>query len=280
MKTLLLYLTVLFLLINHQSVIIQNQAILYFFMENLLPSLFILCLLVVLLPFPMNVSFKFLGFEKGSFALFMKMLFLGNPAGSYFINTLTQENKLTLSQGKRLVFCVSIPSLSYMFMSIAYLKDMKTALLLFTIHVLSILILLFITRKESISFQENLQPFVLQKAILFTIRTMAFILAYLFIAVSVKSIVLIYFPFLSSLIHLTAEFSSGIDYFKFHEHFNLIALVCIGFGGFCSHLQILSGCESLTLRYRDYVLWRLLHVIFNVLIYLILKGFRYILLFF
>lgn len=272
MKTLLLYLFVFLILLNHQSIILENQQILLFFIEQLLPSLFLLCVLVQILPFSQTSSFdsffyKLFHFNTSTFFIIIKTIFLGNPAGSYMILSLNHEKKLNNEQVQRLINCCAIPSISFMLMSLAYITTIRIAYTIFFIHIISIFIMLFFTRKTTISLKIVQTSSSLSKAIIFSLQTMAFILSYLLIIVSIKTIMILYFPQFKNLIHLFMEFSSGTLYFAHHEHVYEFLLICIGFGGFCSHLQIMDRCQQCELTYHRYLFYRILHVLLNLTIY-------------
>lgn len=278
MKTLLLYLFVFLALFNHQNIIFENQQILFFFIEQLLPSLFLLCVLVQMLPFPQSsfldfLLYKIFRFDTVTFFIILKAILLGNPAGSYMIQALHHDNKINALQKRRLINCCAIPSISFMLMSLAYITSIDLAYTVFFIHVLSIFILLFMTRKTAISIQSIPAHVSLTKAILFSLQTMAFILSYLFIIVSIKSLFFIYFPQLSSFLHLFMEFSSGVYYFAHHKNAIIYILICIGFGGFCSHLQIMDRCEF---PYHHYLFWRICHIFLNLFLYFILFLFNFL----
>ena len=275
MKTLFLYLFIFLSILHNQTIIEQNQKTLVFFMNQLLPSLFILCVFVQLIPIPSikkQRKIKLLNIDLSSLLLIIKMILLGNPGNSYMINQLVFEKQISIQQAKRLVYCISIPSISFMLMTIPYLYNIEIALILFTIHLLTILILLVFTRNIPIYLDIHVKEKTLIEALLFSIRTMALILAYLFVVASIQSILFIYFPKLNLLIHLFMEFSSGVNYFIHSNHSILYLLICIGFGGFCAHMQIMSGCDEIKFNYFYYFLFRICHIFISLLIYFIVKS--------
>ena len=126
MKTLLLYLFIFLSILHNQNIIEQNQKTLLFFMNQLLPSLFILCVFVQLIPTPIikkQRRIRILNIDLSSLFLVIKMIFLGNPGNSYIINQLIKEKQITIQQAKRLIYCISIPSISFMLMTIPYLYN-------------------------------------------------------------------------------------------------------------------------------------------------------------
>lgn len=274
MKTLFLYLFIFLSILHNQNIIEQNQKTLLFFMNQLLPSLFILCVFVQLIPTPIikkQRRIQILNIDLSSLFLVIKMIFLGNPGNSYIINQLIKEKQITTQQAKRLIYCISIPSISFMLMTIPYLYNKEIAFILFTIHLLTLFILLVLTRNIPICLNIHIQEKTLIEALLFSIKTMALILAYLFVVASIQSILFIYLPKLNLLNHLLMEFSSGISYFVNSENPILYLLVCIGFGGFCAHLQIISGCDEIKLSYFYYLLFRISHIFISLIIYFVLK---------
>lgn len=270
MKTFFLYLFVFLSILHNQTIIEQNQKTLSFFMNQLLPSLFILCVFVQLLPTPIikkQKRIQLLNIDLSSFFLILKMILLGNPSNSYMIHQLYKEKKITLMQAKRLIYCVSIPSVSFMLMTLPYLYNHKIAYTLFFIHLLTIFILLYFTKKIPIYLDVSIQENKLIDALYFSLKTMGFILAYLFIVTSIQSIFLIYLPRLEFYIYLFFEFSSGASYFMNHEFSIYYLFICIGFNGFCSHLQIINGCDEINIHYFCYLLFRICHVFISLLLY-------------
>lgn len=273
MKTLFLLIFIFASVFHYQSVILENQKTWLFFIEQLLPSLFLLCVLIQMIPLPKKNMPTFFNrifhMDTASLLIVIKAFLLGSPAQSYMINALLKEHKLTKAQSRRLIVCTAIPSFSFMMMSLAFMTSQKTALIVFTIHVLNIFVLLFITRKTAISLNSPSTATSLYQAVSFSLHTMALILAYLLIAASLKSLLLIYLKPLSSPIQLLMEFSSGCAYYAQYENHLPYLLICIGFGGFTSHLQIMGGCKESELRYRDYLKFRLCHIFFNLFLYFI-----------
>lgn len=274
MKTFLLLGFMLLSVFHFQSIILENQRTLLFFMEQLLPSLFLLCVLVQMLPLPEKTKpNRFLKnvfhMDTASFFIVIKAILLGNPAGSYMINSLVKSHSITQAQARRLIYSISVPSLSFMLMSLAFMTSQTTALTVFIIHLGGIFFLLFITRKTELSLSCHFEKASLYQGISFSLHTMALILAYLFIASSFKTLLLIYFPYAEMMIHLLMEFSGGCAYFAAYEKKLFFLLICLGFGGFCAHLQIMSGCLDARLNYRRYLIFRLCHILFSLIVFFI-----------
>lgn len=272
MKTLLLYLLVFLAILNHHEIILENQTILFFFLETLMPSLFLLCVLIHLLPLPKCsfldiIFYKLFHFDSATFFCIIKLIFLGNPTSSYYVQSLYLNKQINQSQAKRLIYCCAIPSISFMLMTLSFLTTSKISWIVFLIHLSSIFILFLLTRNTPISIGDQSSPISLTKAILFTIKTMAFILSYLFIVNSIKSLFIIYFPTFKLMIHLLFEFSSACFYIRFFPSILMYLFIIIGFGGFCSHLQVMDGCNECDLSYFQYFKWRVIHMLLDLVIY-------------
>ena len=128
MKTLFLYLFIFLSILHTQANIEQNQKTLFIFMNQLLPSLFILCVFVQLIPIPSikkQRKIKLFNIDLSSLFLIIKMILLGNPGNSYIINQFVLEKQISIQQAKRLIYCISIPSISFMLMTIPYLYKRK-----------------------------------------------------------------------------------------------------------------------------------------------------------
>lgn len=274
MKTLFLYLIAILSIFHHQTLLYENQKILFFFLENLLPSLFILCVLVQMIPLPHfsgadRFFIKVFGFDTSTFLLIIKVILLGLPSGSYLVNTLVKSKQCTQKQAARIITCCAIPSISFMLMSLASLTSQIVSLSVFLIHLTSLLILLFLTRKNTITLKHIPSPLSLSSSILFALKSMAMILSYLFLSITLKTLFVLYFPFLEEITHLLSEFSSAVLYFRHHEHVMIFLLICIGFGGFASHLQVMNGCDEITMSYSHYLFFQITHMLLNLMIYFI-----------
>lgn len=273
MKTILLYSLVFFSILNHNEILISNQKTFAFFIEKLLPSLFFLCTLVGMIPIINSQKAKWTRFlfhlDSASFFLVLKGILIGNPAFSYLCVQLYQNHLLSKKQAQRLIFCVNLPSISFMLMTLSSMYSLPLALSCFLIQLLSVLILLFITRSIPIELTHSPTSFSFHQSILFSIKTMALILAYLFVISSIKCLILLYFPSFHFVVELFFEFSSGAAFLMDHRYPLFYLLICFGFGGICSHLQIFEGCESLKMNYIHYFFFRILHVFLNLLIYLL-----------
>lgn len=277
MKTLFLYAFVFLSIFHHQSIIQENQKILLFFINQLLPSLFLLCVLIQLLPIPkLKIRFiHFFGIDNTTFYLIIKMILLGNPSNCYLVNQFVKEKQCSIAQAQRLIYCVNIPSISFMLMSIPFMTNHNIGLFLFFNQIFSIFVLLYLTRSTIISIQFHSKQTTLIEAFTFTLKSMAFILSYLFLIVSLKSLFLIYFPQLEMFFHLIMEFSSGVNYFSTSSNALLPLLICISFGGLCSHLQIISGCEESHLNYQKYLKYRIFQLLIQLSIYYLIMIFFY-----
>lgn len=126
-----------------------------------------------------------------------------------------------------------------------------------------------LTRKNTITLEHIPSPLSLSSSILFALKSMAMILSYLFLSITLKTLFVLYFPFLEEITHLLSEFSSAVLYFRHHEHVMIFLLICIGFGGFASHLQVMNGCDEITMSYNHYLFFQIAHMLLNLMIYFI-----------
>lgn len=242
--------------------------------------MFVFLIFIPMIRFP---SFQFLdsflshcfGFDSNTLSLIFLCSLMGFPASFFYINQQVKQQKLSVRQAKRLIYCLSIPSLSFMLMTITNLFGLRFAVTLWMIQLLSIVILFIQTKSTFITytFHKNESDSLIHQ-IHFAFRTMAYILAYLMITLVLKTFFIHYFPFLEIPVRLFFEFSSGCFYLAhlpFHPLFIfLLTSCCLGFGGFCVHFQCFGGCEECHLSYFHYLKYRFLQVLYMCIISIIL----------
>lgn len=268
MKTIILLIITLFSILQAPQLLYQNQQILQFFILQLFPSMFVFLIFLPMIELP---SFHVLDrwllkrfyFNGRALSLILLCILMGFPASFFLLNQQVKHHHLSIIQAQRLIYCVSIPSLSFMLMTLTNLFQLSLSLTLWIIQIISIFILLLTTKNIplilTLPSKENQT---LSKNISFAFQTMAFILAYLMITLVIKSFVLYLLPLLEIPILLFFEFSSACLYLS-HTSFSpfLLTLCVLGFGGLCVHLQCMSSCEDCEISYWTYLKYRLLQMI-------------------
>lgn len=272
MKTIFLFFLVFLSILHQQQILADSQAILHLFIHQLLPSLFFLCVIIQMIPLASfslldPLTRKLFNINSTSFFLILKMILIGNPASSYMVDSLS--NVLTEKQTIRLISCVAIPSFSFMLMTLSLLTSLKLAITCFLIQVTSIFLLLSMTKKEAIDLSYQIPTPSLSNAIKQTVHTMVMIISYLFLTTALKSFFIIYFPTLRLYIEIFMEFSSAASFLSHQSNPLFYFLIIFGFGGLCSHLQVINGCSRISIHPFSYLMFRFLHISINLLIYFI-----------
>lgn len=274
--------------LNKEWLIQANKEMMLFFFEQMLPSMFFLMVIIrlflSLISFskPSFFTLKALNINLTGGLILCSMILLGFPSGAILINEMVKRNQIQLLQAKRFIYCTSIASTSFMLISLSlFFHSEAFALSLYLIQLLTILILLFFTRSTPLILtypQSSLSFFkALNQAIHFAFSSLSFILAYLLIIASIKTLCLLYLPFLQSFIPLILEFSSALHLLSqtplpLHLQF-IFANALISFGGLAVHLQIMGSCEESQLNYLTYFGYRMIQVLCSILLSWILLPF-------
>lgn len=285
MKTIfhiLLLILTLTLLANGQLVVAASSKALVIWFEALIPSMFVSMVLIktcislhcfdfLLAPLQKIIHLLF-HMDKHSFTLVLVSLLIGFPAFSIMIDDLVEKRQLSIREGQRLVYCCSCASVSFILMSlgIACFQSMKIGVILYSIQVITVFILLFLTRKVEVTCDTLYDdiPFfqAFSSSILSSVKTMVIIVSYLMIALSLVSLCTLILPSqFQEFITIVAEFSSGSIHIATSTFPLAIQLVMISallsFGGLCVHLQVHGSCTHTSLDVLTYVNYRLLQVI-------------------
>lgn len=216
-----------------------------------------------------NLLFRLPGKSIG--VIFMSMIG-GYPIGSKMIKELYKRGEITSVQGKRLLlFCIN-PGPAFVISSVGfYMLGSKTAgIIIYLSVIISSIIICFFSR-----FLENKAPFIpvttphdftgsLSNEIVRSVstgsRAMLEICAWV-----------ITFSCISRLVDISA-FSSGTRMFLncllevtngcylAAGNLTLPAIACIiGFGGICTHFQVMDAVREVKLRYKHFITSRIMH---------------------
>lgn len=290
MKTIfhiLLLLLTLTLLANGQLIVAASSKALIIWFEALIPSMFVSmvliktclslhCFEIVVRPFQ-KIIHQLFRLDLASFTLVLASVLIGFPAFSISIDELVEKRKLSSREGQRLVYCCSCASASFILMSlgIACFQSLKVGFILYLIQVISVLILLFVTRKVEITCdtlideQSFFQAF--STAIFSSVKALVIIVSYLMIALSLLSLGSLFLPSnIQEYLSILTEFSSGsiqlaTSNLPLHTRVLMISGL-LSFGGLCVHLQVHGSCTHLKLDVLTYLNYRLFQVLLAILL--------------
>ena len=274
---------------HSEWLLISSRESIVFFFEQLLPSMFFLMVVIRLFVSVVNTKShcldrigNSLGMDGQALILAFSAFMLGFPGGALLINEFCRKQAIDVKAARRLIYCVSCASISFMLMTISTLfHSLSFALFLYLIQFISVIFLLSATRRNRIEMQKEqkaisfFQSF--SQAISFSLHAMAAILAYLLVISSIRSLLLIYFSLFDSLVLLTLEFSSALSSLSQSTLAISAQFICasalLSFGGFSVHLQVLGSCEESKLNYGIYFGYRMIQVLISVLLAVIVCTF-------
>jgi len=261
----------------------MDALILWF--ETLVPSLF--CIMVIV-----KVMFAFGALDllvkpialvceplfhiaKKSVSYVVALLFLGFPAGAAFIDNEVKKGSLTKAEGERLLITCSFATPGFVILTVGTMLFKSTAigLVMFLIQCCSGLLLLFCTRKQSITAirqKQHTTSFVhtIGEAMRESGKALYMMGGYLMLCMSLTGILLQFLPpALQFLITVVAEFSNGTIILSslslsLRMRLTLVSML-LSFGGFCVHMQVLCMSDHVEMRYGKYLCFRLIQALLS-----------------
>lgn len=196
----------------------------------------------------------------------------GYPVGSKMIYDLYACNEITLMQGKRLLlFCIN-PAPAFVISSVGFymLGSKKAGVIIYLSVILSSFLLGFILRffeneetATTNNFTENnTNSFSneIVRSVLSSGKSMLFICIWvvLFSAISRLIDIIPFTPGFRMFLCCTLEVTNGCYLASGNLALPVIACI-IGFGGICTHFQVVDTVRALKLRYKYFIISRIIH---------------------
>lgn len=247
----------------------------------IIPSLFpfTMCVLFIMksgvaekFSFLSPLTKRFFGLSGENFSLFLLSLIGGYPVGARLIKEAYQNDRLTKEEARVMLgFCVNAgPAFIIGAVGSGVLGSKKIGVFLFLSHILSSVVLCFISR-----FFKPLSKTRKRKAVIKISASDNFVLSTADAASSVISIcsfVILFsainayiealsakFPYITNLLFFT-EVTNGILY---TDNIYTISFL-LGLGGFCVLCQVLSCTREIGVNYLPFLSFRLLHGLLSV----------------
>lgn len=288
-----LLLTIVFFMITSSNKVIESVSFsISIWKDNLFPTLFpffiassllmnygFVDIIGSFLSYPMQILFKLPG-ECG-FVL-ASSLFSGFPSGAKYTVDLLKNNKITTEQANRLITFThySNPLFILGMIGTILLNNQKIAYLILISHIVSgILVGIIFSKREkeiisSLTSQKKTKTStknfgeILTTTIFDSLNTM-------FLLLGIVTIFLILTTFINEIFHFPSyiqviisgllEMTQGV---KLASSLNTIPLLktilitsIISFGGFSVHMQVLSIISEYKIKYKNFLLARILHAI-------------------
>lgn len=277
-KNSLLILILFLLILKGNLAFSYAYTALNFWFEKLVPSMFVsmvicrLCLdydVFSKIPFLFKIMGKLFHANPAGCSLILSSILLGFPSGAVLIDQKVKEKKLDPSCAKRLIYCISIATPSFILITCGnvLLKDIQFGLLLWLIQISISFLFLMVYSKPKIELnptrQDNSFFINLKNAVKNSGIALFYIGGYLMIFLTVFNLLTTNLPYtLKEILKAMGEFSSATQsiansYFPFSFQFAFIAAI-LGFNGFCVHLQIFSLCENTPLFYPTFLFLRII----------------------
>lgn len=249
--------------------------------EKLVPSMFVSMVLVRML-YQMEIlpllakPFKWLiqplfHLDTHAFALVIASLFLGFPTSAILIDEEVQKGYLKSEDARRLINCCCFATPGFIILSCGTVlyHSAQIGFQLFMISFISGLLLLWITRRQTIEMPDLTKrqsvPFfhILSASMTESGKALFMIGGYLMIVMSITAVIIPILPaFTQFFIKVVTEFSSGtimLAASSMTQSMKLAATAALlSFGGFCVHLQIHAMAVHSSLRYPRYLFFRCL----------------------
>lgn len=252
--------------------------------EKLVPSMFVTLVLIRLFYHRqvldhIHIPFlpRFFHMDDASFSLVLCCMFLGFPNGAQLIDEDFTKHRLSLRSAQRMLYTCSFPAPGFVILSCGTLlfHSTRIGVLLFLSQIVSGLILLWLTRAQTINripSQQTTYPSImksLSRAIWESGKGLYTIGGYLMLFMSVTTVLFQFLPDKIALpLRIVSEFSSGTMLVQQLPYTTptlcLLTCMLLSFGGFCVHMQVCSMCEHLHISYVRYLSYRILQSILSV----------------
>lgn len=242
----------------------------------------------------MNKFFKVSG--KSSFIFFMSMI-SGIPSNAKYIELLLNKNLISTSEANKILMYTHFNNPLFIIFTIGtLLHSIKLGIIILISHYLGNFIIGLLVRNinktninEEISLKnikkslDNHISFgkTLKNGILDSINTMLLILGVITFFMIITSIINVFFNFhenTKALLCGIFEITQGLNFISKLNIDTIIKgflmTIIISFGGFSAHIQVMSLLEEKKIRYKPYLLSRVLHSIISAAIYFILIKFN------
>lgn len=280
-----------------------KEAVLYaenIWLNNLIPSIFPSLIIVSLLikyniVNKINNLFKFVICkiyniqEEGSFVVVLSML-TGFPTGSKYIKDLLDNGQISTDDANHLITFTSYsnPIFVVTFIGEILLSNKRIGIMIYFIHVISGLIIGLFYKKDKRTYKEkstnkivNCETFInnlinVIKESFNILLNMLGIIVFFFIIISIIDILL---PntLMTKIIEALLEITIGItNISKSNINLRLKAALIgmiLSFNGLCVHFQTKSIIEGSGIKYKNYLIARVLH---SILCFVLLYFFFYI----
>lgn len=260
--------------------------------EVIIPSLFPLILFFNYLfdtgifniktSFAEKITYGIFKLPSASFPIIVISMLGGYPIGSILIKKAYENNRLSLKQAKRMtLFCVNPgPAFTISTVGFFFLESKKTGLIMYMSTVAAALILGFILRffdDEAVeTIASDCKKFSLVNSVFNAVNTSVNNILNICVWIIIFSCfneLINSFDFYSKLtfLRIISEVTTGVKWSV--EHYSLpVTCAIVAFGGLCVHMQIMPTLITLKLKYRIFLLVRILTSLLSALfMYLFLE---------
>lgn len=212
----------------------------------------------------------------------------GFPLGALLIKSAYEKGEISLSQGQRmLLFCV-IPGPSFAVTTVGYALygSEKIGMIVYASSVLASLIIGFLSRflcedeevceSKQFTTMKVRYSTALGESVNLSVKGIVNICVWVVVFSCVGELVRMFVisPKMSDFILMISEVTNGV-YRAAYSYSLPIVCAVIGFSGFCLHIQVIPSIIRLKLRYRYFLVARIIAAAFNCIIcYLLMDFFK------
>ncbi len=262
---------------------------------NLLPTIFPFYIVVDLLvnydfikiiEFSLEKPFyKMFGLKSSAIFILIFSMLTGFPSGAKYISNLLKENLISIEEANRLIMFThfSNPLFIINIIGLTILKNKFLGFLILLSHFLSNFVIAFFIKANTniestnISLKPNTFGKILSKSIIDSFNSLLIILGNLIVFQILLKITFYYFNFsqvLKTIISLLIELTSGLfslNNLNINIKFKALTITtALSFGGFCIHSQVYSILSDTKVKYKNFLLGRVLQAIISPIFLLIL----------
>ena len=221
--------------------------------------------------------------SSSSFVFFMSIL-SGIPSNSKYISTLIKNGSMNINDANKILLFSHFVSPLFIIGYIGSIVGKKYSVLILCIHYITNIILGIIFRNYNVNKDASLNINKINNSVIKTItssilnsiNTLLLILGVISLFSFIITCINLYIanPILKCIISGMLEITNGINSISFLDtsiKWKMVYIVFIlSFGGLSSHIQVMSILEEYKIRYKMYLISRVLHSIISSIILLLL----------
>ena len=273
-KNIIIYLslfTLLYLILKNNIIISINIiSISYVFISKVLPYFLIMYILSKLL---INYNFVYYIsklFNNNIYVYILLISFIsGSPNNIYVIKELLNKGIISIEDANKYIKCSSFNNPLFLYNMLIGIFNKKICILVIVIQVIANIIIYSFNKTNNKNIIK-INTISFNKVLIQSIKDASNILLNIYITICIFNIIISILPSYFNIFIGLIEITKGLDYLRYLNNDIIIKIlltsIYISFGGLSIHMQVKSALEGTNIKYINYLLSRIYHIIIVILI--------------